>query len=149
MRPINCACVILLLVVGCDTIRNIPHAVSKTATLEIHIVSPTKTATAKLAVDPGSKAPIYLLTPPFISAADVESVQRSKDDAQSQALVVNLTPGGATKMTTMTGKSVGAQIAFVVNGAVVSTPTLTGPISKQFIITGTDAERLFLQLTQK
>ncbi|MDB5344085.1 MAG: hypothetical protein JWP89_2462 [Schlesneria sp.] len=149
MRLSDYACLTVLLLVGCDAFGNGPRPLSKTAALDVYIVSPTKTPTAKVVVQPGTKGPVYLVTPPFISAVDVESVQRSKDSNQSPSLSVRLTPAGATKMANATANAVGTQVAFLVNGSLVFMPTVRDPIAGQFVITGTnDFERLFEQLTK-
>ncbi len=68
----------LLLFVGCDTVKNLPRPLAKTATLELHVVTPSEAPSAKLAVDPSTNELLYLQMPAVITAADVESVQRSR-----------------------------------------------------------------------
>lgn len=143
------ACVMVLLLVGCDSIRNWPRPLSKTAALDVYIVSPTKTPTAKVVVQPGTQDSIYLVTPPFISAVDVESVQLSRDGNQAPSLSVKLTPAGTAKMANETAKAVGSQVAFLVNGSLVFMPIVREPLAGQFQITGkNDFEGLFEQLTK-
>jgi len=150
MRLIAYSCLILTLTVGCNTQRPTPGALSKTATLDIHLVSASKTATSKEMIDPATKAPIYLVTPPFITAADVATVHRSQDSSQAPALSVVLNPAGATKMANVTSQHSGSQIAFVVNGTLMSTPTIRVPISQQFMISGVaDFGDIVDQLTKK
>jgi preprotein translocase subunit SecD len=149
MRLTDYACLMVLLLVGCDSVRNGPQPLSKAAALDVYIVSPTKTPTAKVVAQAGNKSPVYLVTPPFISAVDVESVQRSKDTNQAPSLSVKLTPAGATKMANATANAVGTQVAFLVNGTLVFMPIVREPLTGQFVITGTtDTERLFEQLTK-
>ncbi len=149
MRISDYACLTVLLLVGCDAFGNGPKPLSKTAALDVYVVSPTKTPTAKVVVQPGTESPVYLVTPPFISAVDVASVQRSRDSNQSPSLSVKLTPAGTTKMANATANAVGSQVAFLVNGSLVFMPTVREPLAGQFIITGAkDTEGLFEQLTK-
>lgn len=148
MRLTSYVCLALALAVGCNNQRQMPRALSKNARLDIYLVSATKTPTAKEMINPATKAPIYLLTPPFISAADVATVQQSQDSSQSLALGVMLTPAGAAQMAKVTSANSGSQIAFVVNGALIATPTITAPIAQQFQITGVmDFDKIVEQLT--
>lgn len=149
MRLSDCACLtLLLLLVGCDAFGNGPKPLSKTAALDVYLVSPTKTATTKVVTQPSAPDPVYLVTPPFITAVDVESVQRSRDANQSPSLSVKLTPAGATKMANATANAMGTPVAFLVNGSLVFMPTVMEPLGGQFQITGAgDMERLFEQLT--
>jgi preprotein translocase subunit SecD len=149
MRLSDYTCLMVLLFVGCGAFGSGPKPLSKTAALDVYLVSPTKTPTAKVVVQPGNQSPVYLVTPPFISAVDVESVQRSRDSNQSPSLSVKLTPAGTTKMANATANAVGTQVAFLVNGSLVFMPTVREPIAGQFVITGTnDTEGLFEQLTK-
>jgi len=140
----------LLLIAGCDAIRQTPRTLAKKVSFDAYIVSPAKTPTSKVVDDPATKGSMYLINPPFISAADVATVQRSKDDGQNQSLMVKLTPAGAAKMASVTAKAPGFRIAFLINGTVVSAPTVTGPISSAtFQMTSGDehSEKMFQQLT--
>src|SRR4051812_42542382 len=92
MRLIGCTCATLLLIAGCDAIRHTPRTLAKKVSFDAYIVSPAKTPTSKVVDDPATKGSMYLINPPFISAADVATVQRSKDDGQNQSLMVKLTP---------------------------------------------------------
>lgn len=148
MRLAIYACLALAFAVGCNNQRQIPGALSKNATLNIHLVSVTQTPTSKAVVSPATKGPIYLVTPPFISASDVATVHQSLDSSQSPALNVVLTPVGAAKMTAVTSANSGSQIAVVVNGTLIATPTIRAPIAQQFQITGVvDFDKLVEQLT--
>ncbi|HEY4263617.1 MAG TPA: hypothetical protein VGM98_25865 [Schlesneria sp.] len=147
MRLSQCACLTLLLLVGCDAFGNGPKPLSKTAALDVYLVSPTQTPTAKVVVQAGTQNSVYLVTPPFISSVDVESVQRSKDSNQSPSLSVKLTPAGTTKMANATANAVGTPVAFLVNGSLVFMPTVREPLAGQFVITGA-GDRLFEQLTK-
>lgn len=149
MRLTSCACLALALFIGCNMPRPMPAALSKTAALDIYLVSAAKTPTAKEMVNPATKAPIYLLTPPFITAADVATVHQSQDSSQSPALSVMLTTAGAAKMSAVTSQNSGSQIAFVVNGTLIATPAIRAPIAQQFQITGVmDFDKIVEQLTK-
>ena len=147
-----CVCVALLLVAGCDTIKNIPQPLSKTATLDLYVVSSTKTPSSKQVTDPDTNAVIFLATPAIITAADVATIQRSDDSPNSMSLSVNLTPAGATKLASATANPTGMQLAIVVNGVVIATPTVRSPISTGFCISGGEltknGEQLFDALTK-
>lgn len=148
MRLTSFVCLALVLILGCNSHERTTRSLSKNATLDIYLVSATKTSTTKEMLDPTSKSTIYLAAPPFVTAADVATVHRSLDSVQSPALSVILTPAGAEKMNAVTSANSGSQIAFVVNGILIATPTIRAPIAQQFQITGVmDFDRIVEQLT--
>jgi len=136
MRALRCACVVMLLFTGCHRIKNAPKPLAKKATLEIHVVSLTKTPGAIQATNPDHKAEIFLTMPAIITAADVATVQRSNDSGGTPYLTFNLTPAGASKLAAATATPAGMQLAVVINGNVVSVPQLRVPLSNSFAISG-------------
>jgi len=149
MRTLRYACAALLFVAGCYSMKNSPRPLSKTATLDLYVVSPAKTPRSKQATDPVTNGAIFLTMPAIITAADVATIQRSEDSPDSPSLTVNLTPAGATKLASATANPTGMQLAFVVNGAVVAAPKVMGPMSTGFRISGLEnREQLFEALTK-
>ena len=152
MRTFRYACAVLLLVAGCDAMKNPPRPLAKTATLDLYVVSPTKTPSSKQASDPVTNAAIFLTTPAIITAADVATVQRSEDSYDRPSLVVNLTPAGSTKLATATANPAGMQIAVLINGTVVGAPKVHAAMSSSFRVSGgelaKDGEELIELLTK-
>ena len=142
----------IVCLVGCSG-TNQPRPLSKTATLELYVVAAMPTTKTKQTIDPATGAPLYLMMPAIISAADVATIQRSDDSQSTSSLAVNLTPAGAKKLAVATAAPAGMRIAFVVNGRVVSTPKLQTQISNAFVITGNDdlqsREHIYAALTRE
>jgi len=132
--------------------KNTPFALSKTAELEVYLVSLMKTSTSKQATDPATNTAIFLAMPAIINSADVETIQRSQDSPDLLSLSVNLTPAGAKKLASATANPTGMQLAIMVNGAVVTAPKVMSPISSGFRISGGEIaknrEQLFDALTK-
>jgi len=132
--------------------KNAPRPLAKTATLELFVVSPTETPNSKPATRPTTNAAIYLVTPAVITTADVATVQPPQDPLRLTSLVVNLTPSGATKLATATANPKGMQLAFLLNGTIVSVVKVKVPLQSAFEISGARAakqgESLFETLTR-
>lgn len=133
--------------------RNAPHALAKSAMLEVYRVSPNNTANSRGAVDPKSGLQIFLSLPPVITSADVATVQRSEDSQDQSSLTVHLTPQGAQKLSAATTPAQGQELAIVVNGIVSSVAKVRSPLSKGFNISGgtlhKDREEIFAALTEE
>lgn len=151
MRSLKLACTVIVCVAGCDAKRYSPTPLTTTGTIDVYAVSASQVPGARKATDPESKASIFLVTPAIISTADVATVQRTKGSPES--LTVNLTPAGASKLAAATSKLAGMQVAFVVNGTVVSAPKVMSPLSSGFRITSDviakNSEQIFAALTGK
>lgn len=133
---IRAGCVLLLLALGCDSLRNRPQPLAKTASLVLHVVSQTPAPGAIEARDPITEKVIYLGMPPIVSAADIATVQRSKNADGSTSLRINMTAAGAQKLSAATSGTAGQQVAFVVNGFVFAVPKVMSPLSTSVEVTG-------------
>ena len=132
---------------GCSS-KSAPAKIAPGATLEVYIIAAVKAANTTEAVDPGTGGPLFLQTPPIITAADIATVFRSEIEiktvgstpSQSNQITldVKLTPAGAAKMAAATATPMGQPIAIVINGQVVSAPKLFSPIQESFQISGID-----------
>lgn len=130
---------------GCSP-QSAPAKLAPGATLDVYIIVGNKAPNTTEAVDPGTGGPLFLQTPPIITAADVATVLRSEIEINTvggtptkrtqTALDVNLTPAGAAKMVAATATPMGQPIAVVINGQVVGTPKLFSPIKESFQISG-------------
>lgn len=70
----------------------------------------------------------YLLGPAELDSSQVASAEAANESG-SWVVQVDLTPAGATAFADLTGRSVGKQIAIVVDGALVSAPIVQAPIT--------------------
>lgn len=152
MRHFPGFCLVLLLLTGCDSMVDRSRLLSKTATLDLYIVSPTQTPDSLEVTDPATNATLFLLRPAVITAADVDTVQLTETDGQPPSLSVTLTPAGATKLAAATANPTGMQLAFLINGEVISTPKLISPLSAAFNVTGEpiakNGQQLFESITK-
>jgi preprotein translocase subunit SecD len=70
----------------------------------------------------------YELGPVVVDGADIAEVKDLHNAAVGWSVVVDLTPEGSNALEATTRKSVGDQIAILVDGRVVSAPTVQAPI---------------------
>jgi preprotein translocase subunit SecD len=149
MRTLPYLSAALLFIAGCDTMKNSPHPLAKTATLELYVVSSTQTPDTKQATDPDTNAPIFLTMPAIISAADVTTIQRFEDAPQRLSLDVHLSAAGAKKLEAATADPTVKRIAVVANGTVISAPKVRASMSTGFRVSGSRIqEQLFEALTK-
>ena len=128
---------------GCSA-ESTPVKLPPGATLEVFTIAAAKDANTTEAVDPATGGAIFLQTPPVITTADVATITRSAaeygaangESKEHPALLVELTPAGATKMATATANSIGEPMAVVINGQVVAMPKVMTPIRSSFQISG-------------
>ena len=153
MRLIKIVCVGIVCFVGCEDFKNSPRPLAKTAAFELYATSASPTSNSKNAIDPATKAPIYLMTPAILTATEVETIQRSEDTSTMPSLTVNLTPAGSSKLALATANPAGMQVAVFVNGTLVAAPTLSTPLTNSFRVTGDEIaknrEQLFASLTDE
>lgn len=130
--------VILAAATGCYQPKNTtPIPVPKGALIEIYQITPTQTANTKPAIDPANGTPIYLVTPPVVATNDIETIAVQETDLpDSPGLALKLKPSGSRKMVAATTTAGVTQLAFVVNGSVVSVPKVRAMIGDGMVITG-------------
>lgn len=152
MKTLGLAGVLLVFVAGCGAWNSSPQPLAASAKFGLFALSPVKTADMKQATDPSSGKPIFLVTPPIVSAADMAAVEQSTGADGQPALTVYMTPAGAKTLAAATAKLQGQQIALVINNKVIATPKLIAPLSESFQITGQfsreEGEQLFTSLTE-
>ncbi len=136
MRFILCLAAFSIAAAGCDMMGDAPKPLAKHATFELYLVSPVETPTTKRARDPSAHKEIFLIDPPIVTTADVKTVQLDTSDTLSPKLFVVLTPAGGTKLSRATAKPKGGAIACVINGTVVSIPTVHSQLGASFAIEG-------------
>jgi hypothetical protein len=155
MRHLVCVCAAIALFAGCDAVRNplkhVPRPLARSAKFDLYLVSPTKLPGCQVATDPSGGGPLYLITPPVISATDVATVQRSEDTSDAASLSFKLTPVGAGKLSRATASP--GNIAVAVDGKVLMTASVLSPLSESFEVTGgafaEDQEKWFRALTEE
>jgi hypothetical protein len=153
MRRLELACIVLLAISGCEALKAPPQPLSKGATFDMFVVSPTSVPGCKQMTDPATKTELYLVVPSIVVTADVETVQRFEDPYAGAAIEFNLTADGAKKLAAATAAPApGMRMATVVNGAIANVATVTFPLTGGFAISGVNGEqreKLFAELTKK
>jgi len=135
MRLLATACLVLLLLVGCNAGGKSSRPLSKTATLEVHYVSVESIPGSQETTDPSTGDPVFLTMPAIITAADVASVRRMDEQSPNSSLVVNLTEDGAKKLAAATAKHDDLRLALVVNGTCAAVPKVVATVSGPFAVT--------------
>ncbi|MBC8352144.1 MAG: hypothetical protein H8E66_09140 [Planctomycetes bacterium] len=79
---------------------------------------------------------IYLRTTSDLSNEGVVSAQVVPDSTGQPAIEVEFTATGARKLAALTTEHTGKRLAVVVNGEVISAPTIKGVISRKAVISG-------------
>jgi TonB family protein len=105
------------------------------ARLEIKLAETAPATGLKGASVPGSDRQVYLHATTLATDADVTSA-RVIDMGGHFAIDVRFSTQAAARMRTATTAHLGKPVAIVLNGNVVSAPTLKGPISDSGVITG-------------
>lgn len=82
-----------------------------------------------------------LLEEVMLTARNVTRVFPSTDQSGFPAVGVELNREGGKKMEDITGRSVGRQMAIILDGKVISAPRIQGQFGKSFIITGSFSQR--------
>jgi TonB family protein len=105
------------------------------ARLEIKLAETAPAAGLKGAPVPGSDRQVYLHATTLATDADVTSA-RVIDMGGHFAIDVRFSTQAAARMRTATTAHLGKPVAIMLNGNVISAPTLKGPISDSGVITG-------------
>jgi len=92
-------------------------------------------------------AALNLIQPPILTESDVRSAAVVADDNGTAQLQVTLNVLGIQKMSEATATQ-GKQIAFVINGTVVSTPVVKFRISQRFLVSGSLSESEWVEFVQ-
>ena len=130
--------IVLIAMISCTGCRppNLAKPLSPNASFQVHVATSTKSATAIPATHPEDQSAIFLGQPPLLTAADVESVKALDPNSNAASLEFQLTPAGAKKMTAATTNPNNLDLAFVINGQVVSVVKVRSAIGDAFQVTG-------------
>ena len=79
--------------------------------------------------------PVLIHQERYVSNSDVESAWVKQADSGCQ-VEVRLTDEGAEKLARLTRDHIGEQLALVIDGEVVMTPTIRSEMSQQVLVTG-------------
>ena len=104
-------------------------------TFEIYTVAAQQGPNTKPLKDPNSGLTLNLVTPPVITAGNVNAAIVTTDDNDIVMLDVNVDHLGAAKLQAATAIA-GNQVAIVVNGKIASAPVVQSPIGSHFRVTG-------------
>ena len=135
MRLLASACLVVLLLAGCDAGGESSRPLSKTATLGVHYASVESIPGSQETTDPSTGDPVFLTMPAIITAADVASVRQMDAQSPNSSLVVNLTEDGAKKLAAATAKHDDLRLALVVNGTCAAVPKVVATVSGPFAVT--------------
>ena len=116
-------------------------------TFELHAVTAQADGTTKPLTDPDSGEILNLVSPPIITAANVDSATVTTDDNGIVFLNVNLDNPGAAKLQAATAVT-GNQVAIVVNRKIASAPVIRSQIGATFQITGSHSKSDWEQIVQ-
>ncbi|MBI3411093.1 MAG: hypothetical protein HY040_22390 [Planctomycetes bacterium] len=104
------------------------------------------------AVIPGSNKKIYLHKTTEITNADIAEARAAKDNGKSAVEIV-FTAEGAKKIADLSKAHTGKPLAILLNGKVLSAPTIRDPIGPRAMITGeltpADVDRIVKGVTGK
>lgn len=149
------AIVLIATALGCNA-QNPAVKLAPNARIEIFSISGASADNTKETVNPYSGETIWLVQPPIITNIDVDTVATIRENMRDEngnpiqgdkALQINLTPSGSAKLKEASKNLVGKQLAFVVNGMVFSTPTVTAPIDTSLVISGKEMDKILPTLT--
>ena len=135
MRLLASACLVVLLLAGCDAGGESSRPLSKTATLGVHYASVESIPGSQETTDPSTGDPVFLTMPAIITAADVASVRQMDAQSPNSSLVVNLTEDGAKKLAAATAKHDDLRLALIVNGTCAAVPKVVATVSELFAVT--------------
>jgi preprotein translocase subunit SecD len=76
-----------------------------------------------------SGPPIWNLEPPLLTNRDLERVQANQGESGRPALILRLNREGAAKLARLTAANPGRRVAVAVDGRILITPTIRGPIA--------------------
>jgi preprotein translocase subunit SecD len=98
-------------------------------------------ASASVVVLEPSNMDTYVLGPVVVDGGDVAEARAVRNAAVGWEVIVELTPEGSDALEAATRKSVGHRIAILVDGRIVSAPTVQAPIgSGTVVVTGGPSE---------
>ena len=116
-------------------------------TFELHAVAAQGDGNTKPLADPESGAILNLVTPPIITAANVDTASVTTDVNGNVIFNVNVDNPGAIKLQAATAAP-GNQLAVVVNGKIASAPVIRAQIGSQFQITGSASQADWEKIVQ-
>ena len=105
-------------------------------TLEFRLADDAKTPGWQKMELPGSDKPIFVSVDAPLNGALIEKVSFYKDVNGNPSVGFTLTDDGAKDMEATTSRNLNKKLAIVLNGKVVSAPTIRSTITKEVQITG-------------
>ena len=107
------------------------------ATLEFRLVAGPGDDDAEVVPAPGEPGgELRLLRDVPLDASHVESVRRDQDDRGLPAARLTFTDDGARRMGDLTGDNVGRRLAVVLDGEVLTAPTINARITRTAVLIG-------------
>ncbi|MDB5323245.1 MAG: protein translocase subunit secF [Phycisphaerales bacterium] len=106
------------------------------STLQLRLVAdPTDKSEADELPDPDTNKPVRILKPIELDGRDVARAYQAKS-GKDPAVGIDFTPEGAEKLKKLTTDNINHRLAIIVDGKLLSAPTIRSAISKSVIITG-------------
>ena len=110
------------------------------ARLEIRLAETTAGAGLTEAVVSGSNQRIYLHPNALATDADVASARAFDTGGSGFAVAITLNPSAAARITAATSSHIGRPMAILLDGSLVSAPTVRSPIGESAVLTGIPSE---------
>lgn len=108
-------------------------------TFELHTVASAPSANTHPLNDPQTGMQLHLVDPPLITARNISTASVKLDEYHSVMLDVAVDSVGATTLAAATATP-GMRIAIVVDGEIVSAPTVLTPIGSAFRVSGSNSQ---------
>ncbi len=115
-------------------------------TLEFRLAEDTETPGWEQMTEPGSEKPIFVSPKASLNGTHVEKVSFYKDGRGNPSIGLTLTDDGAKLMEATTSRNLGKKLAIVLDGEVVSAPTVRSTVAKEVQITGRFGKEDLLKL---
>jgi preprotein translocase subunit SecD len=122
-------------------------ATDDAVTVKFYVAESNPAAGLKQAqVEGDNRKVVYLHTEPVLTRDDIAAARVIMDNNNRPAIDVGFTKAGQEKMGKATGENIGKRLAIVVNGKVISAPTIRSKITDRAQVTGVfskgEAEKL-------
>ena len=123
-----------LLLTGCAATTPV-ESVNR-AHIEFRPASFTASDSAERMTEPDAQRPVYVSSTPILTDADFVSASITKDDQGKRAVALTLSDDAANRFFNYTRAHINEPIAILVDGKLISAPTVLSALNQHAIITG-------------
>ncbi len=136
MKRLNRFIAAALIVTASLHFSHTARAQKSQATLEFCLAVNTPAGNWKKHTLPDTDEAVFVSPKPVLTGRDIKKVSFSKDDNGHPTVGFTLTDDGSAKMWAATSQNIGKRLAILLDGKVVSAPTIRSGIKKEGTITG-------------